>query len=804
MPKLKLSVLALCIALNNQTFADEDAEITELLKFMISDQLMVSYDGVKIPLSYSVGTPKAIDLYFGDYICAKASTCEVVDHQYSNPYAVLGQGLPPENGTEQQLRQAQAQIERTDVMYGTDIYDAATWTIAIALAHKNGNKVITDPLALIKNYYMILEGKNKHGYNGFNYGYKTRFSENDFNKAFIFRMIAPNFENLDPFVSTDKSIPRKYSAGITCDASITTCKQISTWSDWKPILGENAWAQLIGPLQSAILLNDAAFTKETINKIIPALDGFSAMQAGIGAFYYAPEGSDGNEGPIVRGTISLENNFSLLGGLQILRDLLTQQKETDAAEALKKIDVMLNGGETVNKFRTVGLLYFLYKGAFNQEKGIFYSGGIAPDPTSTHDWQPDKSDASGSNAVDVNTWGIAALGPKTIDEWFGKDTAYNIWTNTRDKGGYTHDGTLWGVGYTLNNKDESEQILSAEWTAGAINTVYILKNFYPDHKKDLEDDENNMRNGIVNLRSDKYLAANFKGGTPKDYYAVEGLSYLYASKRFHIPFGWYANTLPSTASTSWVIMNHYNFNPFQYAGALDRKEAYPKPTQTENLSGGDPLPKDVAITFDAGNLEEINKLSLLYTTKDDDNFIPVSEVDKRKGVGTVPAGAKKLAISFYKEGGGYSRSCQLYAAKDICQDDNCTASYVLSAAWSQDGNGACLVSKPLPNEVQVRFTAGELRDISGLSLQYMLPDSETWQQATNGNIEGSRSGTATIPNGANELSLSFKTDNWYGACKVYSAGSLCANPDCTKILGVEAKYSSNGMIDCKLTDDPKE
>ena len=42
--------------------------------------------------------------------------------------------------------------------------------------------------------------------------------------------------------------------------------------------------------------------------------------------------------------------------------------------------------------------------------------------------------------------------------------------------------------------------------------------------------------------------------------------YLYASKRYFIPFGWNANPLPSTCSTSWVIMLQKHFNPFVLGG----------------------------------------------------------------------------------------------------------------------------------------------------------------------------------------------------------------------------------------------
>jgi hypothetical protein len=41
---------------------------------------------------------------------------------------------------------------------------------------------------------------------------------------------------------------------------------------------------------------------------------------------------------------------------------------------------------------------------------------------------------------------------------------------------------------------------------------------------------------------------------------------LYASKRYAIPFGWFANPLPSTCATAWMIMEYYGYNPFTLGG----------------------------------------------------------------------------------------------------------------------------------------------------------------------------------------------------------------------------------------------
>jgi len=43
-------------------------------------------------------------------------------------------------------------------------------------------------------------------------------------------------------------------------------------------------------------------------------------------------------------------------------------------------------------------------------------------------------------------------------------------------------------------------------------------------------------------------------------------SYLYANKRFFIPWGWYANPIGATSSTSWAVCNDFNYNPFMLGG----------------------------------------------------------------------------------------------------------------------------------------------------------------------------------------------------------------------------------------------
>ena len=104
-----------------------------------------------------------------------------------------------------------------------------------------------------------------------------------------------------------------------------------TWTDWKPITGENSWAFLIGPLQAAYLhyiveqkRTFVPLEDSVVRNALALLPTFAAMQSPSGGMYYAPAGTVANQGdqlvdPYV---VSVENNLSLYAGLTILRSTL--------------------------------------------------------------------------------------------------------------------------------------------------------------------------------------------------------------------------------------------------------------------------------------------------------------------------------------------------------------------------------------------------------------------------------------------------------------------------------------------------
>jgi hypothetical protein len=182
-------------------------------------------------------------------------------------------------------------------------------------------------------------------------------------------------------------------------------------------------------------------------------------------------------------------------------------------------------------------------------------------------------------AVDVNTWGVAALGADRIDKWFGFGAAFRIWSEVKSWGAYGVGHTLWGVGYSDQDGNGTnpdgpykQGVLSAEWTAGAIVMVRNMIRHYAgaaQYESGLREDESAMLDAVQSLRFDRYSGTDFPG-KPAGYrnlIAQAGKAYLYASRRYWVPFGWYANPIPSTVSTAWIIMLADEFDPFGYGGA---------------------------------------------------------------------------------------------------------------------------------------------------------------------------------------------------------------------------------------------
>lgn len=606
LPAKILATLCLSAAAAGEICAATPLYIASSYAFLVSDlkeggvlytATAGSLKGLPLPLSFRDSAD-----YWGLHVCRfPGRDCAVTDRYNPADYS-----LAPDKGIPGEL-----QTERVNVHNGANIYDAATWQIAVTLGHvRNGLKsgVRQAGYELASNQNRLLSeghdgdaadpvrGANRATTKGTVFRYDGETIRNPAN-VFSFRMVGRSWLSDDPFLGT------KYASLINAVGLPRTNPAYAvgkvSWTDWKPVTGENAWSFLLGPLHSARLHHReqrksafVPFQDAAIQNALLMLPAFSAMQSPLGGVYYAPEGTMSNVADVPANPfeIALENNFSLYAGLRLLDDTLkstsrnqdlTQAEKAAIASAQKTIAVLIDGGIDRNR-KTAGLLSFFRNQAWRD--GGFVQGGIANDPARPEPWVPTLS----PQAVDVNTWGIAALGPAMIDEWFGFAASYRAWQKVKAWGGYGVGKTLWGVGYsdqdgngTLANGDYRQGVLSAEWTAGAINMVRSQIAHYRKIEAgtdnygnarafliELERDEKSMLESLQALRLDRYGEVDFPG-KPSQFdtlVALKTTPYLYASRRHFIPFGWFANPLPSTCATAWVIMVANHFDPFGVGG----------------------------------------------------------------------------------------------------------------------------------------------------------------------------------------------------------------------------------------------
>jgi hypothetical protein len=596
------SALLPCMLVASLAQGAASPDLSSVYRFLVSDRTQGgilysatagSLRGLALPLSF-YDSPD----YWAVHVCTELrNPCAVTDHYNPADYS-----LRPEKNAAGAL-----QTERVNVHNGSNIYDAATWQIAVTLGqvrHGFTNPQQIDGYALASHQNKLLEAS--HDGNAANpvpganravtrdgvFTYGGQVLRNPA-MAYSFRMVARRWLADDPLMGSPhahliraRNLPPAnpdYRAG-----------RIS-WTDWKPITGENAWAFLLGPLHSARLHylerrkeRFIPFEELALRNALGVLPAFAALQSPLGGVYYAPAGTISNmeEVPVNPHFVAVENNFSLYAGLRLLDSTLaaiasnqqglSRADQQTLATARETIDAMLNGG-AVNGKVTAGLKSFLRNQAW--QDGEFMQGGLANDPSQSGSWMP----ALDTKAVDVNTWGVAALGARQIDEWFGFGAAFRNWQGTKAWGGYGVGETLWGVGFSNHDGNGMAEdgtyrqgVLSAEWTAGAVAMVRNMiahyasvtepRNAAParEYVTQLQADERAMLQALQRLRIDRYAGTGFPG-RPDNFSSLlkqQHLPYLYASRRYLIPFGWYANPLPSTSSTAWMIMLESGFDPF--------------------------------------------------------------------------------------------------------------------------------------------------------------------------------------------------------------------------------------------------
>jgi len=158
---------------------------------------------------------------------------------------------------------------------------------------------------------------------------------------------------------------------------------------------------------------------------------------------------------------------------------------------------------------------------------------------------------------------MSVLGAPLIDATYGAGTAAKVWENTKRLGGFLYNpstGRVQGVGFAQTPDDLN--VFSGEWSFGAINLLNIFSKQYAANKT-LTDI---FARDIYDIRS------SIEGRLTNDISFPNGASATavqYSNTRYYIPFGWYANPIPSMASTGWAVFADKNyFNPFVLGGGV--------------------------------------------------------------------------------------------------------------------------------------------------------------------------------------------------------------------------------------------
>jgi hypothetical protein len=533
--------------------------------------------------------------------------------QYWKTPMYLNVGALAPNGKKVAMDSQIATQERTLSRFGLNLYDGATWEIALCLedlcevakvyetnvlytcgtganpvlgglidirADKPGyaygpKKTTGDALEIMKlpgNVTRIPQDEN---------GNPDTKASKEVPGAYFYRMIGPKYAMRDPL---DGDYANSWKVPYPNNDTSTPWNIFGEihFNDWKPITGENVWAGFIGPLQTLWITNGTNMTEFTTWEDTPPevqlgltlMPATMALQSPLGSMYHCPKGTQMFPAdPSEETNVSNENNFSAYAAYRMLRQILNKYAKGASdpvlVKAMTDLDSLCKGLDT-------WFSKYLMSDANDPADGykVNYQGGhVSFDGT----FYPAHINTTGGLAVDCQTWGMTVLGQKKMDQYYGANTAFELWQTTKKLAGYYDpNGKLGGVGYTF---DLNHTIWSAEWSWGAINMAEQLAWEY-------EQDGNSANAASLKADADEMYSIltqpikRCKNGA----WCGGGLlqedgGYLYANDRFFIPWGWYANPIGATCSTGWGVMYEHKYNPFCLGG--NKTSPLPDPTEEE-------------------------------------------------------------------------------------------------------------------------------------------------------------------------------------------------------------------------------
>lgn len=442
-----------------------------------------------------------------------------------------------------QLDAYEFQTEELLASVGLNLYDGSVWAMAQCLLGEVASAVEYTITTLLDNQtlqfgdlkadrecagliepYGDCTDPNQDGACGFCYG--DALDSLPTENAYFFRMVSDY-----------------YCLEGTVDQRCPELGNPWCWNDYKPVTGENSWAQLIGALQVEYFnagQNVAAISLQSagVQLAMHMYNAVKVMQLPQGPVLYAPYNTWDKDGDNLGAQASLENNVSLLAGLRLLYRAIAENPSSEYDGMLPELAATMDG---ITAFIRAGY----------DKDGRYFRQGL----NSTRDW------VQTPFATDCQTWTMSVLGLDVVDEWFGDGAALDVWNTTKQVSGYNmNQGTGWvdGVGFSENAK---EHVLSGEWTFGAVSMLRTLAAMYEargnhTQAQALKDEAGHMETAT---KQELTTSVSFSQGSTK--------AVLYANRRYYIPFGWWANPIPSTASTGWAVFLDNNYNPFEFGGS---------------------------------------------------------------------------------------------------------------------------------------------------------------------------------------------------------------------------------------------
>jgi hypothetical protein len=125
--------------------------------------------------------------------------------------------------------------------------------------------------------------------------------------------------------------------------------------------------------------------------------------------------------------------------------------------------------------------------------------------------------------------------------------------------------------------------MPGEWTWGSINA--LLAYITPDTNSPMP--RNNIHDATTDIEGFVDGEYNHIVTVYPDNKDRRTLGYLYANRRAMIPFGWFSNAMPATASTDWAVLVQSCYDPFVIGGGQVARSqaclAYVKPGNSTSL-----------------------------------------------------------------------------------------------------------------------------------------------------------------------------------------------------------------------------